>query len=90
MSNEGINEQAHAHPCGTSHHGLATANVLDDPETNDGCSYVHRAEDDGSDIGVVKASSCEDGGTVVELLRIVSLCSLWQFWHDILQSSWHL
>ena len=50
VTDEGVDEEAHGHPGSTDHHSLSTADVLDDPETEDGSDDVDGSEDDGGDV----------------------------------------
>jgi hypothetical protein len=65
-TNEGIDQQAHSHPGGTSKKGLAATTVLNDPETTNGSNDVDGTKNDGGDVRVLETSGRENGGTVVE------------------------
>jgi hypothetical protein len=67
VADECVDEETGSHPSGTSHHGLATSDVLNDPQTEDGGGNVDGTEDDRSNVGVLETSGSENGSSVVEL-----------------------
>jgi hypothetical protein len=50
VSNESVDEETHEHPGGSTHHSLAAADVLNDPETEDSGDDVDGTQNDGSDV----------------------------------------
>ncbi len=61
-----VDKEAYEHYSGTPHKGLAATDVLHDPETNDSCADINRAEDNGGDVGVRDTGGLEDGCAKVE------------------------
>jgi hypothetical protein len=74
VTDKGVDEQAHGHPGSTDHHGLSAADILNDPETEDGGDDVDGSEDDGGDVRVGETGGGEDGCAVVE--EVVGTCQL--------------
>lgn len=76
VADEGVDEKAYCHPRSSAHHGLATAYVLDDPETKDSSDDVDGTKNDGCDVGVGKTGRGEDRSTIVEEAReVVSMAA---------------
>lgn len=66
VSDEGVDEEAGSHPSSTSHHSLAATDILNNPESRNGCSDVDSSENDGGNVRVAETGSGEDGCAIVE------------------------
>lgn len=49
-ADEGVDEEAHEHPCGSTHESLATTAVLDNPQSTNSSDNVDGSKDDGGNV----------------------------------------
>lgn len=66
VTDEGVDEEAHHHPSSSNHERLSTATLLDNVETTEGTETVDRAENELSDVAVLKTGGSKDSGTEVK------------------------
>jgi hypothetical protein len=66
VTDEGVDEEAHHHPSSSNHERLSAATLLDNVETTEGTETVDRAENELSDVAVLKTGGSKDSGTEVK------------------------